>query len=121
MSGLPEKARADLQKILGLLESPLEGERDAAVRAATRLLERNGLRWCEILSALPSPPPAPLKREPQFSTWRVTCQKLAQRPGDLRPWERRFITDLPAFPRISTKQRYILDEIAARVLRERAA
>lgn len=117
MTALPEKARADLQKILGLLESNLEGERDAAVRAATRLLERHGLRWCEILSALP----APVKREPQFSTWRATCAELAKRPGYLRSWERKFIGDLLNFPRISTKQRYILDEIAERVLRERAA
>jgi hypothetical protein len=111
MKPLPEKARQDLQKILGLLASDHDGERDAAVRAATRLLERHGLKWCEILS-LPQPP----KREPLFSTWRVTCQKLMQRHGDLRPWERKFVADLPAFPRISTKQRYVLAEIADRVL-----
>jgi len=116
MNALPQKARADLQKILGLLESEHAGERDAAVRAATRLLERHGMRWCEVLSLL-----APIKRAPLHSTWRVTCQRLAQRPADLRPWERRFVADLPNFPRLSVKQCYILAEIAGRVFGERAA
>jgi hypothetical protein len=94
-----------------LLASDHDGERDSAVRAATRLLERHGLKWCEILSL-----PPPVKREPLYSTWRLTCQQLMQHEGDLRPWEKKFINDLPGFPRISTKQRYILSEIADRVL-----
>jgi hypothetical protein len=36
----------------------------------------------------------------------------------LRPWERNFVADLQKFQRISTKQRYILNEIARRVLGE---
>ena len=111
MTALPAPQRAKLAKLLGLLGSDQAGERDAAVLAATRLLERSGLRWPEILS-LPQPP----KREPLFATWRTTCAELSQRPGDLRPWERKFVADLPAFPRISTKQRYVLKEIADRVL-----
>jgi hypothetical protein len=111
MSTLPTTARARLSKLLGLLGSDQAGERDAAVLAATRLLERSGLRWPEILS-LPQPP----KREPLLSTWRTTCAELSKRSGDLRPWERKFVADLPAFPRISTKQRYVLKEIADRVL-----
>jgi len=50
------------------------------------------------------------------STWRTTCAELIKRAGDLRPWERKFVADLPGFPRISTKQRYVLKEIADRVL-----
>jgi len=111
MTVLPATARARLLKLLGLLGSDQAGERDAAVLAATRLLERSGLRWPEILSL-----PQPSKREPLFSTWRATCAELSKRSGDLRPWERKFIADLPAFPRISTKQRYVLKEIADRVL-----
>jgi hypothetical protein len=113
MNVLPEKARADLQKILGLLDSNFAGERDAAIRAATRLLEKHGLKWCEILT-LHAPP----KREPLHATWRTTCHRLQERPGYLRPWERTFVGDLPHFPRISTKQRYVLKEIADRVLGE---
>jgi hypothetical protein len=121
MNSLPEKTGADLQKVLGLLENHLEGEWDAAVRAATRLLERHGLRWCEVLSLLSAAAPAPVNREPVYTMGRATCAELAKRPGSLRPWEKRLVTDLPAFPRISTKKSYILDEIAERVLGQRAA
>jgi hypothetical protein len=116
MSSLPAKAREDLAKILGLLGSDYQGERDAAALAAGRLLKRYGLTWQE-LPALLQPP----KREPLWSTWRQTCAELTKRQGDLRPWERKFVADLPAFPRISTKQRYVLDEIAGRVLRKDVA
>ena len=111
MNTISEKIRTDLSKILGLLDSDFEGERDSAIRAATRLLSRHGIKWCEVLSL-----PPPVKHEPHFGTWRVTCQRSAQRPGALRPWERRFVADLPGFHRISTKQRYVLSEIAVRVL-----
>jgi hypothetical protein len=107
---LPPAERDKLGKLLALIDSDKEGERDAAIRAATRLLERHRLKWCEILSLPPLP-----KREPLFSTWRATCAELQKRPHDLRPWERSFVADLPAFPRISTKQRYVLNEIATRV------
>ena len=118
MNTLSEKSRQHLGKVLALLESEHPGERDAAVRAASRILKQNGMRWCQVLEALPPPPPA--KREPA-ATWRSTCRELARRPGSLRVWERKFIRDLPAFPRISAKQRNILDEIAERVLRRGAA
>jgi hypothetical protein len=110
MSALPAASRSKLTKLLALLDSNHAGERDAAALAAVRLIKAAGLSWAQILAA-----PA-VKREPLFSTWRATCAELAKRPGSLRPWERAFVVDLPAFPRISTKQRYILGEIAARVL-----
>ena len=77
MSALPEKVRDDLRKILGLLESTYEDQRDAAVHAATRLLERHGLRWC-----------AP------------GCQQFRH----LDAWEEEFLSGLPRFPRLSPKQ-----------------
>jgi hypothetical protein len=118
---LPPDERERLAKMLALLDSDQAGERAAAIAAATRLLERRGLRWSEILEAVPSPLPPAVERKPQVQTWRATCAELGKRPDHLRPWERKFVADLPAFPRISVKQRYILDEIATRVLRERAA
>jgi hypothetical protein len=114
-ANLPPAELAKLQKLIGLIGSPYGGERDAAIRAATHLLEKHGLKWCEVLSL-----PAPIKREPLHSKWRLTCTELAKRPAYLRPWERKFVADLPAFLRISTKQRYVLFEIADRVLGERA-
>jgi hypothetical protein len=115
MTALPAAGRTRLAKLLGMLGSDHAGERDAAGLAAHRLITRAGVTWGELL-ARPEP-----KREPQFSTWRATCAELMQRQGDLRPWERKFVADLPAFPRISTKQRYVLGEIADRVLKREAA
>jgi hypothetical protein len=114
MSALPATQRAKLAKVLALLDSPREGERDAAALAAARLVKTAGLSWAQILAA------PPVKREPGYGTWRTTCTELQKRPGDLRPWERKFVADLPAFPRISSKQRYILDEIRDRVLKRDA-
>ncbi len=93
-----------------------DAERLAALAAAERLLARHALALPDLVE-LPPPP----HREPQRGIWRDTCRALADRPGSLRPWEREFVTDLPRFGRISSKQRYILDEIARRVLGEGAA
>ena len=41
---------------------------------------------------------------------------LAERQRSLRAWERGFVADLPRFRRLSFKQRYILNEIASRIL-----
>ena len=109
-AALPATQRAKLAKVLALLGSDRPGERDAAALAAHRLVTQAGLTWQHVLT------PQSVGREPLFSTWRTTCGELAKRPGDLRAWERKFVADLPAFPRISTKQRYVLSEIADRVL-----
>ena len=109
-AALPITARTRLAKLLGMLGSDHTGERDAAALAAHRLVQQSGLTWRQVVE------PPPVKREPLFSTWRATCAELARRPDDLRPWERKFVADLPNFLRISTKQRYILKEIADRVL-----
>jgi hypothetical protein len=99
MTSLPTIERNRLAKLLALLGSDKAGERDAAGLAAHRMLQQHGL-----------------KREPLHSTWRRVCAELAIRPDGLRPWERSFVADLPKFPRLSSKQRYVLQEIAARVL-----
>ena len=112
---LPAKAREKLAKLLGLLGSDHPGERDAAGLAAHRLLQQHKLTWPDILATRQS------RREPLYSTWRATCAELTERSGDLRPWERQFVVDLPKFQRISTKQRYVLNEIASRVLGPRNA
>jgi hypothetical protein len=115
-AALPPAERNKLGKVLALLDNTSEGERDAAIRAATKILERHGLRWSEVLNLQPPP-----KREPLHSTWRTTCHQLQERPGYLRPWEKRFVADLPHFSHISAKQRYVLKEIADRVLGEHVA
>lgn len=109
-TAIPATALDKLVKLLGLLGSDHAGERDAAGLAAHRLLQQHKATWREILT------PAPEHREPLQSTWRTACAELAERPDDLRPWELKFVTDLPKFQRLSTKQRYVLFEIAERVL-----
>jgi hypothetical protein len=112
MNTLPERSRQHLGKILGLLESEHAGERDAAVRAATRILDAHGVRWCEVLS-LAHPP---TRETTQSTPWRMTCQRLMLHKDDLSVWEVRFVSGLPSFRILSVKQRTILDEIAVRVL-----
>ncbi len=107
---LPASTRRRLAKLLGLLGSEHIGERDAAGLAAHHLMLQCGLTWEDLLA------PTPVKREPLFGKWRTTCAELAKRQDKMRPWERKFVADLAAFPRISTKQRYVLEEIAGRVL-----
>jgi hypothetical protein len=115
MSALPQADRTKLVKLLALLGSDHAGERDAAGLAAHRLLQKCGLGWDEVLS------PRPIERQlPEHSIWRATCARQMENPRALRPWERTFVADLPKFPRISAKQRYVLNEIATRVLGDHA-
>jgi hypothetical protein len=113
MTALPKKDRGASGEVLALLASDMPGERDAVVCAATHLLDRRELSWRDLLARPTAPTRGPLN-----SKWRVTCAELAMRPGALRAWERCFVGYLPAFPRLSSKQRYILAEIASRVLGE---
>jgi hypothetical protein len=115
VTALPTASRTRLAKLLALLGSDHAGERDAAGLTAHRLVTQAGVTWGKLL-ARPEE-----KREPLYSTWRATCAELMKHPNDLRPWERKFVADLLGFPRISTKQRYVLGEIADRVLKREAA
>jgi hypothetical protein len=115
LSTLPQADRTRLVKLLALLGSDHAGERDAAGLAANRLLKQRGLTWEDALSPRPAE-----RRLPEMGTWRTTCRRLMENPRVLRPWERTFVADLPNFGRISVKQRYILNEIADRVLGDRA-
>jgi hypothetical protein len=114
MSRSSDDPRARMAKVLPLLGSDKQGERDAAALAAHRILVKAGMTWSEILAVRPIE-----HREPLMRRWRTTCAELQKRQGDLRPWERGFVADLPRFQRLSTKQRYCLSEIAQRVLGER--
>jgi hypothetical protein len=127
MTALPEKARDDLGKILGLLESEHAGERDAAVCAATRLLERHGLRWCEVLSAasvtvIPQTgprweePPRPDPTDPPGGgSWRDIAARCGQFPQHLDEWESQFTEGLGRFPKLSPKQYSKLSAIVRRL------
>ena len=115
---LPPGEMARLSKFLALLDSDQAGERDAAVAAATRLLERHGVRWSQVLDPAPS---VVVQTRPTRTDWRITVAELLRRPGSLRPWEAGFLESLEGFARLSAKQHAVLDLIAERVLRTAAA
>jgi hypothetical protein len=104
--------RGHLAKLLGLLGSDHAGERDAAALAAHRFVTGRGLTWTEAMASIA----APERQLPELGTWRETVRQCLARPGSLRPWEAAFLRDLPGFRRLSVKQRYVLKEIAERVL-----
>jgi hypothetical protein len=108
--------RNRLGKLLGMLGSDHQGEREVAARAAHRQVVQAGLTWRQVIE-----PPAIEKRLPEIGTWRATVAVCLERQGSLRPWEAAFLRDLPGFRRLSTKQRYVLNEIADRVLQREAA
>jgi hypothetical protein len=116
MNALPATSRTKLAKLLGMLGSDHAGERDAAALAAHRLVTAAGLTWKQVVT----PPPIE-KKLPDLGTWRATVAECLARPGSLRPWEAKFLQDLPGFRRLSVKQRYVLKEIADRVLKREAA
>lgn len=103
--------RVRLAKLLGLLGSSHPGERDNAGVAAHKLVQSRGMTWPEVME-----PPAIEKHLPELGTWRQTVGQVLAYPGKLRPWELGFLRDLPKFQRLSVKQRYVLKEIADRVL-----
>jgi hypothetical protein len=111
MSALQPPDRARLAKLLGPLGSNHAGERDAAGLAAHRLLRQLGLTWERALE-----PVAVVKKLPELGTWRQTVAACLERKGSLRNWEIGFLHDLPGFRRLTVKQRYVLKEIANRVL-----
>jgi hypothetical protein len=119
MNMFPEKPRLQFEKIIAQLEDESKGVRLAAVAAATRILQENGLRWCQVLT-LSQPPPSqprrPTYRASHIRTWRQTCAELVKRKGCLNNWEIGFVSGLPGFRIIPPQHRRILDEIALRVL-----
>jgi len=112
MTALARADRAKLAKLLALLGSDQAGEVAAAGAAAHRFVQQRGLDWCEILQPLTIE-----AKPPELGTWRTTTAACLARPSSLRPWELRFLSDLPGFRRLSVKRRYVLSKIAARVLK----
>jgi hypothetical protein len=88
-----------------------DGERIAAINAVERLLAKTGLRLRDLATS----GKAAERQMPEMGTWRETCRLCLQHRQALRAWEVNFLTDLPKFQRVSTKQRWALDEIAMRI------
>ncbi len=111
MIALSTPTRAQLAKILALLGSNDLATIAEAAAAAHQIVQESGLSWRQILK----PPPIE-KRLPEMGVWRQTVILCQAHPGALRQWEAGFLSDLPRFRRLSVKQRYVLKQIADRVL-----
>jgi hypothetical protein len=111
---LPPATIERLAKICGLLASSQAGEVLNAAQAATKLLQRHGFTWGELVEAgtgglTPNLPPSP------SVGWRGAAAAIAARPDLLSTWELRFLANLVRFSKPSFKQAAILDRLYARV------
>jgi hypothetical protein len=88
--------------------SPHDGERAAAALLASRWMRERGLAWIDVL--VPAAADAP-----HVDDWRRQAAEAAQYPGLLSAWERDFLGKLRAFPKISEKQRGVLERILRKV------
>lgn len=97
--------RQRLSRVLALLDSPVEGERHAALAAATRVLASKGIAWRELLDVDDTPDP---------DEARALLSRLLQRLDALDDWQRRFVVDVARFSRLSPRQRAKVAELAQR-------
>ena len=119
MMTLAPAERAKLARVLGMLGSPHQGERDAAALAADRLVRGRGLDWLDVLGGTPA---EPLVSRPG---WTPSPSPVPDHMGDLQAcgrrlniltaWERAFVTSLAQQRTVSRRQRDILSAIAAKV------
>ena len=111
--------RTKLARVLGMLGSPHQGERDAAALAADRLVRGRGLDWLDVLGGSPAEPPI------SQPGWTPSPSPVPDLMGDLQTcgrrldlltaWEREVITNMAQQRTVSRKQRDILAAIAAKV------
>lgn len=105
-----EQVAHKLQLVVALLDSPVEGERHAALAAASRLLAKSGHRWSDLF---PTPPP------PGDHVRRA--DELLQLDALLTDFERNFAVGIRGFRRLSAKQAQLLAEIERAVADRRSA
>jgi hypothetical protein len=107
----PDRER--LAKLLGMLGSEHQGERDAAGLAAHRLVTASGLTWSSIVCIPQSEPMHAHHADPL--NWRATATRARQFEHLINKWEFEFLAGLPRFPRLSAKQRGTLLAIVSRL------
>jgi hypothetical protein len=104
--------RERLAKLLGLLGSDHQGERDNAGRAAHQLVQQHGLTWFDLL--LPDNDVA-AAGDPLGADWRRTAAACSRYPHLINRWEAGFLDGLPGFPHLSRKQHDTLFKIVMRL------
>jgi hypothetical protein len=98
---------ARLTKLLGMLNSPFDGERANAGKMADELLRARGLRWADILSG---------KVPHSAGSHKGKLDELLSMPNALSAWELKFCRSLRSWRRsLTEKQARKLDEIHERV------
>ena len=104
---------ADQGRLVACLElaarAGTPGECCAAVAGATRILERSGTSWREVLR----PPPAHVRAIPR--PWLDLADRCLRRSHCMTPWEIGFVENIRTFRRLSEKQEAILARIAAKI------
>jgi hypothetical protein len=108
----PDRER--LARLLGMLGSDHQGERDNAARAAHRLVQLRGITWFDVVVTHPPPDTYP-EADPISGDWRRTAAACSQHPLLLNQWEADFLVGLLRFLRLSFKQRSILVKIVVRL------
>ena len=105
-----EQGAPTLQLVVALLDSPVEGERLAALAAASRLLAKSGRRWADLFP--PTPPTSDHVRR---------ADDLLQLDELLTDYERQFAIGIRGFRKPSPKQARLLEEIERAVADRRSA
>ena len=124
MQQLPPDEHSKLSKLLALIGSDHIGERDNAISAASRLLERHRLRWSEILQLQAHVEIRP-QQEAQYRNpdsdpihgrdWRKVCANCRKHPRYVNAWEDNFLRDVPLRSSITIRQRETLIRIVLRL------
>ena len=110
MSSTPHEGYGRLAKLVALLDSPVEGERIAALGAVNRQLEAMGLRWRDMATELPgSAAAAPLDHVA------LAAGLVRDGRGLLTRWETEFLVGIAGSAVLSAKQAVILDGIKRKV------
>lgn len=109
-----------LHQVAKLIASPVEGERQAALEAADRLLLRLGTSWqaLAIEAATRAASSTPTKPDPAPGGTHVgtVAQILVRAEGELTAWEEKFLRGVLVCKKLSDKQRHQLDNLARRYL-----
>jgi hypothetical protein len=109
--------RARLIRILGMLGSDFAGERDAAARAAAKLLASRGLGWAEVIQ--PAAPRTQAPPPPPPADWRRDVDHCLNNLDAISPYELWFCLGLARGTNPITSER--LERLAAMMDRLRAA
>ncbi len=109
--------RTRLARVLGMLGSPHQGERDAAALAADRLVRGRGLDWLDVLggSERAEPISRPGWTAPPTVDHMADVRVCQRHFNSLTTWEMGFISDLAQRRSVTQRQREVLAAIAAKV------